>query len=77
MARGQRKNIEEKIADKEKMIEALKTRIKSEQRELEELNREKREVDLKTLQEMLQEAKLSAVDAAGVIREYMENRKVV
>ncbi len=77
MARGQRKSIEEKIADKEKMIEALKTRIKSEQRELEELNREKREVDLKALQEILQEAKLSAVDAAGVIREYLENRKMV
>lgn len=35
MARGQRKSIEEKIAEKEELINAFKTRLKSEQGELE------------------------------------------
>ena len=42
MARGQRKSIEEKIAAKEELIEALTTRLESEKRELEELCQEKR-----------------------------------
>ena len=69
------KTIEEKITDKEKVIESLKIRIKSEQRELEELNKEKREVDMKILHEVLQEVKISALDAADVIKEYIENKK--
>ena len=43
MARGQRKTVEEKIAEKEKLIQALKTRLKSEQGELDALYREKRD----------------------------------
>ncbi len=38
--------------EKEKIIESLKTRLKSEQRELDELNKEKRELDLKTLHDV-------------------------
>ena len=34
MARGQRKTIEEKISEKENLIESLKIRLKSEQREV-------------------------------------------
>ena len=45
MARGQRKTIEEKIAEKEEVIQALRTRIKSEQSELELLQKEKRDKD--------------------------------
>ena len=40
MARGQRKTIEEKIAAKEELIEALTTRMESERRELEEMYQE-------------------------------------
>ena len=54
MARGQRKTIEEKISEKENLIESLKIRLKSEQRELEELHKEKREVDMKALHEVLE-----------------------
>lgn len=75
MARGQRKTIEEKIAEKEKLIEALKVRLKSEQHELDLLNKEKRDEDLQTLNDVLQEAKMTALDAAGLIREYLQERK--
>ncbi len=75
MARGQRKTIEEKIMEKEKVIESLKTRLKSEQRELDELNKEKRELDLKTLHDVLTEAKMTALDAADVIKEYLQEKR--
>lgn len=75
MARGQRKTIEEKIAEKEKIIESLKIRLKSEQHELDALNKEKRDEDLQTLNDVLQEAKMTALDAAGLIREYLQERR--
>ena len=75
MARGQRKTIEEKIMEKEKIIESLKTRLKSEQRELDELNKEKRELDLKTLHDLLTEDKMTALDAADVIKEYLQEKR--
>lgn len=75
MARGQRKTIEEKIAEKERLIESLKIRLKSEQNELDALNKEKRDEDLQTLSDVLQEAKLTALDAAGLIREYLQERR--
>lgn len=75
MARGQRKTIEEKISEKENLIESLKIRLKSEQRELEELHKEKREVDMKALHEVLEEANITAVDAADIIRGYLQERE--
>ena len=75
MARGQRKTKEEKISEKENLIESLKIRLKSEQRELEELHKEKREVDMKALHEVLEEANITAVDAADIIRGYLQERE--
>lgn len=75
MARGQRKTIEAKIAEKERLIESLKLRLKSEQQELDALNKEKRDEELQALSDVLQEAKLTAQDAAGLIREYLQERK--
>ena len=75
MARGQRKTIEVKIAEKEEVIESLKTRLKAEQRELDELYKEKRDVDLKMLHEVLAEANMSASDAADVIKGYLQNQE--
>ncbi len=72
MARGQRKTIEEKISEKENLIESLKIRLKSEQRELEELHKEKREVDMKALHEVLEEANITAAD---IIRGYLQERE--
>ena len=40
MARGQKKTLEEKIAAKQELIEALTTRIESEKREVEKLFQE-------------------------------------
>lgn len=71
MARGQRKSVDEKIAVKERLIESLKTRIKAEQNELEDLYREKREEELSGLSNMLREAGMNVEEAAEVFREYL------
>ena len=53
MPRGQKKSLEEKISEKEQLIEALKIRIKSEQSELEDLYKEKKMKDLENIEEMI------------------------
>ena len=75
MARGQRRSIEEKIADKEEIIKALQTRLKSEKEELESMYQEKREKDLAKLSEVLKESGLTPDDAADILKEHLENQQ--
>ena len=55
MARGQRKSIDEKIREKEELIGALKVRIQSEERELNDLITEKRNKEAEAITRMLAE----------------------
>lgn len=75
MARGQRKSIEEKIAAKQEMIEALQTRVEAEKRELEELYQEKRRRELETVSDIMEESGLGAEEVAEVLQEYLERRE--
>lgn len=75
MARGQRKSIEEKIAEKEKLIEALKVRLKSEQGELDALYREKRDRDLEGLNQLLADAGIDIDEASDILQSYIQNRE--
>ncbi len=72
MARGQRKTIEEKIAEKEELIESLQTRIQSEQDELEDLYREKKMKDLKSIDEMIKASGLSEYEITEAIESYVK-----
>ena len=53
MARGVRKTIEEKIADKQEVIDALETRIQKEREELQDLINEQRMARLESLEELI------------------------
>lgn len=75
MARGQRKTIEEKIAAKQDLIEALMTRVESEKRELEELYQEKKRKELEAVGELIEEAGLQPEEVAAVLQQYLENRE--
>ncbi len=75
MARGQRKTVEEKIAEKEKLIQALKTRLKSEQGELDALYREKRDRDLEGLNQILAGAGLDIGEASDILQSYIQSRE--
>lgn len=74
MARGQRKPIEEKIQDKESLIESLKTRLASEQRELEELKQEKEMQDVKSITVILNSANISVEEAREIIEAHVNNQ---
>ena len=75
MARGQRKTIEEKIAAKQELIEALQTRVESEKRELEELHQEKRRKELEAVSDIMAESGLGPEEVAEVLQEYLERRE--
>ena len=73
MARGQRRTIEEKIAEKEELIAALRTRLKSEQSELDALNREKKNRDLDSLNQLLTATGLDIGEASDILQDYIQN----
>ncbi|MCI8800936.1 hypothetical protein NSB25_06435 [Acetatifactor muris] len=75
MARGQRKTLEEKIAAKMELIEALTTRLESEQRELEEMYQEKRRKELEVVSDIIEEAGLEPEEVAEVLQQYLERRE--
>ncbi len=77
MARGQRKTIEEKIAAKEELIEALTTRMESEKRELEEIYHEKRKKELEVVNDIITESGLEPDEVAEVLQQYLEKREEV
>ena len=74
MARGQRKSIEEKIAEKEELIGALKIRLKSEQAELDALYKEKKEKALDSLNQMIDSSGLELSEVSEVLQQYIESR---
>ena len=74
MPRGQRKTIDEKITAKQELIEALMTRVESEQRELEELYQEKKRKELEVVSDLIDEAGLSPEEVANVLQQYLDNR---
>ncbi len=75
MARGQRKTIEEKIAAKQELIEALQTRVESEKHELEELYQEKKRKELEVVSDIMAESGLGPEEVAEVLQEYLERRE--
>lgn len=75
MARGQRKTIEEKIAAKQELIEALTTRVESEKKELEELYQEKRRKELEAVSDIIEESGLEPEEVVSVLQQYLESRE--
>lgn len=71
MARGQRKTVEEKIAEKEEIILVLRAKLKSEQSELDALYKEKRDKDLEGINQLLASSGLDVDDAYGILQEYI------
>lgn len=62
MARGVKKSLQEKIAQKEKLIEALSTRIKKEKEELNELVEMQKMEELNELRIVIQKSGMEISD---------------
>lgn len=71
MARGQRKTVEEKIAEKKELVAALQVRIKSEQNELEALYQEKKLKDLENLDGLVKTSGLNETEIAEALESYI------
>jgi hypothetical protein len=76
MARGPRKSLDDKIKEKKEIIEALKTRIKSEQAELDELLKEKQDKEIAEIGNILRDSRLTTEDARRIIEEYVSGSSV-
>ena len=74
MARGQRKTLEEKIAAKQELIDALEVRMESEKRELEELFEEKRRRELETVSELIADTGLAPAEVVAVLQQYVSDK---
>ena len=74
MARGQRKTLDEKIAAKQELIDALMTRVQSEKRELEELVQEKKMKELEAVSDLIADTGLQPEEVADALHEYMKTR---
>ncbi len=71
MARGVRKTIEEKIADKQEVIDALETRIQKEREELQDLINEQRMARLESLEELIDNSNLSLEEVMEILRRHV------
>ncbi len=76
MARGQRKCIEDKIREKEEVIAAIKTRLQSEEKELSDLKKEKRNKDIEAIDLMLAEVNIGIEEAKEIIVKHVAQATV-
>ncbi len=77
MARGVRKSIEEKIADKQDVIDALEIRILKEKEELQILLNEQRMARLECLEELIDSSNLSLEEVSEILRQHIGEEEAV
>ncbi|NBH82143.1 hypothetical protein D7X88_07850 [bacterium C-53] len=75
MARGPKKSLEDKIKEKEELIQGLKRRIKAEQEELDALSAEKRNQELAAISSLIEAAGIKPEQAVEILKEYVEECK--
>ena len=68
MARGQRKTIEEKILQKQEIINNLSVRIESEQNELQALLNEQKQQEVEILYEFIKTSDMSVYEAIELLK---------
>lgn len=70
MARGQRKPIEQKIEEKQKIIDSLEIRIEKEKEELQELLSEQKWAKLEEIGAIIENANLSMEEVEKILSEH-------
>ena len=71
MARGQRKSIEEKIQQKQEVIDALEVRLEHEREELEALMNEQKQKEVETLYDFIKSTNLDVCEATDILKQYV------
>jgi len=75
MARGKAKPIDEKIAEKEKVVALLMKRIESEQQELEQLKELKKQKELEKVNDLILNTGLELSEVSIILQSYLESHK--
>lgn len=73
MARGQRKTIEQKIEEKQAVINALAQRMEKEQEEMKALLEEQRLMKLAEIEAIIENADLSIEEVEQILMEHASN----
>lgn len=73
MARGQRKTIEQKIEEKQRVIDSLEIRIEKEREELQELLDEQKMSRLEEIGNIIENSNLSMEEVERILAEYASN----
>lgn len=73
MARGIRKSLEDKIAQKSELIQSLEIRLDKERAELDEMMLEQKRQELDGLYEFIKNSSLSVEEATDILREHSES----
>ena len=71
MVRGQRKSIEEKIAEKQDLINSLNSRLEKETEELNSLLNEQKYQEIENLYELVKASNLSVEDVTAILNGYL------
>lgn len=71
MARGQRKSFEEKIQQKQEVIDALEVRLEHEREELEALMNEQKQKEVETLYDFIKSTNLDVCEATDILKQYV------
>lgn len=74
MARGQRRTLEEKITEKEELINALNTRIEKETKELKALLSEQKQKEIEVLYDFIKTSHLGLNEATEVLQQYLSSK---
>lgn len=71
MARGQKRSIEEKIQQKQNVIDALEVRIEHEKDELEALISEQKQKEVEILYDFIKTSDLSVNEVTEILKKYL------
>lgn len=77
MARGQRRSIEEKIQQKQEIVNALEIRIEHEREELEALISEQKQKEVEILYDFIKASDLDVYEAKEALENYITEREDV
>jgi hypothetical protein len=76
MSRGPRKTIGDKIREKEELIQSLKVRLQSENKELEALKQEKRVKEIEEIAGLLEESGVTIEQARDILEQHIAKESV-
>lgn len=74
MARGQRRSIEEKIQQKQDVIDSLEVRLEHEREELEALISEQKQKEVETLYDFIKASALDVEEATELLKKHLSEQ---